>query len=67
MSYGLAYGLSAYVLSQSLRIDVTEADKLMSKFFERFAGVRDYLRSVVEVARDNGYTETILGRRRYLP
>ena len=67
VSYGLAYGLSAYGLSQSLRIDVTEADKLMSKFFERFAGVRDYLRSVVEVARDKGYTETILGRRRYLP
>jgi DNA polymerase-1 len=67
VSYGLAYGLSAYGLSQSLRIDVTEADKLMSKFFERFAGVRDYLRSAVEVARDKGYTETILGRRRYLP
>ncbi len=67
VSYGLAYGLSAYGLSQGLKIDVSEADKLMSKFFERFAGVRDYLRSAVDVAREKGYTETILGRRRYLP
>jgi DNA polymerase I len=67
VSYGLAYGLSSYGLSQSLKIDVSEADKLMSTFFERFAGVRDYLKSIVEVARERGYTETILGRRRYLP
>lgn len=67
VSYGLAYGLSAYGLSQGLRIDVSEADLLMNKFFERFAGVRDYLRESVEVARRNGYTETILGRRRYFP
>jgi DNA polymerase-1 len=67
VSYGLAYGLSSYGLSQSLKIDVAEADKLMNTFFERFAGVRDYLKSVVELAREKGYTETILGRRRYLP
>lgn len=67
VSYGLAYGLSSYGLSQSLRIDVSEADLLMAKFFERFAGVRDYLKEVVEEAKGNGYTETILGRRRYLP
>jgi DNA polymerase-1 len=67
VSYGLAYGLSAYGLSQGLRIDVSEADLLMNKFFERFAGVRNYLRESVEVARQNGYTETILGRRRYFP
>ena len=67
MSYGLAYGLSAFGLSQQLDIDPTEAGELMDKYFERFGGIRDYLKSVVIEARDKGYTETILGRRRYLP
>jgi DNA polymerase-1 len=67
MSYGLAYGLSAFGLSRQLRIEVEEARGLMSEYFERFGGVRDYLRGVVDEARRTGYTETILGRRRYLP
>ena len=67
MSYGLAYGLSAFGLSQQLDIDPTEAGELMNKYFERFGGIRDYLKSVVVEARKKGYTETILGRRRYLP
>ena len=67
MSYGLAYGLSAFGLSQQLDIDPTEAGELMNKYFERFGGIRDYLKSVVVEAREKGYTETILGRRRYLP
>jgi len=67
MSYGLAYGLSAYGLAQQLRIHPDEAREQMEAYFERFGGVRDYLRDVVAVARQDGYTETILGRRRYLP
>ena len=67
MSYGLAYGLSAYGLSQQLSIEVSEASSLMRDYFERFGGVRDYLEGVVKVARTTGYTATILGRRRYLP
>lgn len=67
VSYGLAYGLSSYGLSQQLGIGVDEASRLMDTYFERFGGVRDYLNSVVEQARGRGYTETILGRRRYLP
>lgn len=67
MSYGLAYGLSAFGLSQQLGIQPDEARKLMDNFFERFGGVRDYLQRVVEEARATGYTETMLGRRRYLP
>ncbi|MFD8963052.1 DNA polymerase, partial [Streptomyces anulatus] len=67
MSYGLAYGLSAFGLSQQLNIDPAEARVLMDTYFERFGGVRDYLHRVVEEARATGYTETILGRRRYLP
>ncbi|GAB2499494.1 DNA polymerase I [Nocardiopsis aegyptia] len=67
MSYGLAYGLSAYGLSQQLGIAPDEAKKLMEDYFAEFGGVRDYLRSVVDEARKVGYTETIMGRRRYLP
>ncbi|MFD8864141.1 DNA polymerase I [Streptomyces sp. NPDC059590] len=67
MSYGLAYGLSAFGLSQQLAITPDEARKLMDTFFERFGGVRDYLQRVVDEARATGYTETMLGRRRYLP
>lgn len=64
MSYGLAYGLSAFGLSKQLRIESSEAKKLMTGYFERFGAVRDYLRNVVEQARVDGYTETIFGRRR---
>ena len=67
MSYGLAYGLSAYGLAQQLDLSPTDAAILMDKYFGRFGGIRDYLAQVVVVARENGYTETIMGRRRYLP
>ncbi len=67
MSYGLAYGLSAFGLSAQLGIDTGEARALMDDYFERFGGIRDYLTEVVEQARMTGYTETMLGRRRYLP
>ncbi|MDP3969737.1 MAG: DNA polymerase I [Nocardioides sp.] len=67
MNYGLAYGLSAYGLSQQLRIDTGEARGLMDEYFETFGGVRDYLTGIVDEARRTGFTETIMGRRRYLP
>ncbi len=67
MNYGLAYGLSAFGLSQQLRIDTAEARGLMDEYFETFGGVRDYLGGIVDEARRTGFTETIFGRRRYLP
>nr|WP_217180422.1 DNA polymerase I [Nakamurella multipartita] len=67
MSYGLAYGLSAYGLSGQLKISVDEAKEQMEAYFSRFGGVRDYLRDTVARARKDGYTETIFGRRRYVP
>ena len=67
MSYGLAYGLSAFGLSKQLRIEQSEAKALMTDYFARFGGVRDYLRGVVEQARIDGYTTTIFGRRRPFP
>jgi DNA polymerase-1 len=67
MNYGLAYGLSAFGLSAQLRISTDEARELMEEYFSRFGGVRNYLRALVEKARVDGYTATIMGRRRYLP
>jgi DNA polymerase I len=67
MNYGLAYGLSAFGLSNQLRVSVEEARGLMEGYFKEFGGVRDYLQSVVAQARIDGYTQTIMGRRRYLP
>ncbi|MFC6285658.1 DNA polymerase I [Nocardioides sp. GCM10027113] len=67
MNYGLAYGLSAFGLGQQLRIEPGEARGLMDEYFETFGGVRDYLAGVVDEARRSGFTETIRGRRRYLP
>ena len=67
MNYGLAYGLSAFGLSGQLGITPAEATVLMEEYFQRFGGVRDYLREVVKQASVDGYTSTLLGRRRYLP
>ena len=67
MSYGLAYGLSAFGLSGQLKISVEDAREQMEAYFSRFGGIRDYLRRVVDLARMEGYTQTVFGRRRYLP
>ncbi len=67
MSYGLAYGLSAFGLSKQLTISTEEARGLMDGYFERFGGVSEYLREVVAEARGTGWTATMFGRRRYLP
>jgi DNA polymerase-1 len=67
MSYGLAYGLSAYGLAAQLKISTEEAKVQMDQYFARFGGIRDYLRDVVDQARKDGYTSTVFGRRRYLP
>ncbi len=67
MSYGLAYGLTAFGLSQQLDITPGEASALMENYYKRFGGIRDYLATVVVEAKKVGYTETLLGRRRYLP
>ncbi|MFK4760733.1 DNA polymerase I [Microbacterium sp. ZW T5_45] len=67
MSYGLVYGLSAFGLSKQLRIEQAEAKQLMVEYFARFGAVRDYLRASVMKAKEDGYTETIFGRRRPFP
>ncbi|WP_172119993.1 DNA polymerase I [Actinomyces faecalis] len=67
MSYGLAYGLSTYGLARQLGIDNAEASGLRDAYFARFGAVHDYLESVVAQARRDGWTQTMFGRRRYLP
>lgn len=67
MSYGLVYGLSPYGLSQQLHTSAGEAKEIMDNYFERFGGVKRYLDEVVATAKETGYTETLYGRRRYLP
>jgi DNA polymerase I len=67
VTYGLAYGLSAYGLAQGIGIPPDEARALMDAYFERFGKVKAYLDATVTQARRDSYTSTILGRRRYLP
>ena len=67
MSYGLAYGLSSYGLARQLSVSVGEAQALMDDYFARFGAVRTYLSGVVKQATIDGYTETLFGRKRYLP
>jgi DNA polymerase-1 len=59
--------LSSYGLAVQLDLTPPAAQDLMDRYFERFGGIRDYLKTVVEDARKVGYTETVMGRRRYLP
>jgi DNA polymerase-1 len=67
VSYGLAYGMEAYGLAQRLGIPVAEADGILRAYFEGFPNVRAYMDRVVAEARDRGYTETLMGRRRLIP
>lgn len=67
MSYGLAYGLSSFGLSKQLNIGVDEARTLMKDYYQRFGAVKEYLAGVVDQAHRDGYTSTLLGRRRNLP
>ena len=67
MSYGLVYGLSEYGLARQLRISGSEAKQLMADYFARFGGVKRYLDQVVQLAKANGFTTTVYGRRRPFP
>jgi DNA polymerase-1 len=67
ISYGLAYGMEAYGLSQRLGVGVEEAAAILAQYFAAFPNVKRYMERSVAEARGRGYTETLLGRRRYLP
>ena len=67
VSYGLAYGMEAYGLSQRLNIGVDEASKILNAYFEAFPSVKKYMDDAIQTARQHGYTETLFGRRRPIP
>ena len=67
INFGLLYGMEAYGLAQRLGIPREEAQEHIDTYFDQFSDVRDYLKGLIEDARSDGYTTTILGRRRYLP
>lgn len=67
VNFGIIYGMSPYGLSQSLGIDVDKAKEFIDSYFERYPDVKLYLESLIELARENGFVTTILGRRRYIP
>lgn len=67
VNYGIAYGLSAHGLSRDLDISRDEAQNYIDRYFERYPGVKAYLDQTIERARNQGYVETLMGRRRYIP
>ena len=67
VNFGIAYGQGAFGLAQNLNISRTEAKEIIDNYFEQFPGILSYKDSSIELARKNGYAETIMGRRRYLP
>ena len=66
VNFGIIYGISAFGLSQRLSIPRKEAAEIIESYFEKFPGIKTYMDSTVEAAREQEYVETILGRRRYL-
>ena len=67
INFGIIYGISAFGLANQLSIDRSEAGEYIRKYFERFPGIRDYMDSTKEFARQHGYVETIFGRRAHYP
>ena len=67
INFGLLYGMESYGLSKNLGISKKEADTLIDSYFVQFPKVKEYLAEIVSSAKDTGYTETVYGRKRYIP
>ncbi len=67
VNFGIVYGISAFSLAQDIGVYPNEAKAYMEAYLEKYHGVRDYMKSVVEKAREDGYVSTLYGRRRELP
>lgn len=67
VNFGIAYGQGAFGLAQNLGISRTEASEIIENYFNQFPGILKYKEQSIEQAREKGYAETLLGRRRYLP
>ncbi len=67
INFATIYGQGAHALSRQIKVEFAEAKEFIARYFERFSGIRRYLDSMVEFAREHGYVQTIFGRRRYIP
>lgn len=67
INFGIIYGISAFGLANQLSIERSEASDYIKKYFERFPGIKDYMESTKDFAREHGYVETIFGRRAHYP
>jgi DNA polymerase-1 len=67
INFGLIYGMSAYGLTQTTDLTLAEAENFVETYFQRFPGIKDYLDRIKEQAREKGFVETLLGRKRYFP
>lgn len=67
VNFGIVYGIGAYSLSQDIGVSVKEAGEYIKEYLKNYSGVDEYMKDVVEEAKEKGYVETIFGRRRYLP
>jgi DNA polymerase-1 len=67
INFGIIYGISAFGLANQLSIAREEAGDYIKRYFERFPGIRDYMEETKAFARENGYVETIFGRRAHYP
>lgn len=67
INFGLIYGMSAYGLASALNIDRASAQSYIERYFARYPGVRDYMQNTRETAKQNGYVETLFGRRLWVP
>ena len=67
INFGIIYGISGYGLARNLRIPRKEAQAFIEKYFERFPGIKDYMESTVSFAKENGYVQTLFGRRIHTP
>ena len=67
INFGLIYGMSAYGLTQTTDLTLAEAETFVETYFERFPGIKNYLDKIKEQAKEQGYVETLLGRKRYFP
>lgn len=67
VNFGIVYGISDYGLAQGLGISNQEAQEYINAYFERYPGVRDYIRETIRLAKNKGYVTTLLNRRRYIP
>ena len=67
VNFGIVYGISAYGLSQNIGISKKEAQKIIDEYFRQYPGIKAYIDKSIALARERGYVETLMGRRRYLP